>query len=150
LRDAAGGKVELPQPTRSAQRESRPAEGESPRQIVGQPAAPGLATATSRRVRGPNDLKRFRAGEVLICDAIQPTMSHIVPLAAAIVEKRGGMLIHGAIIAREIGIPCVNGVSDSILSIEDGEIVTVDGHLGIVTIGAPEFGLETDNEERPA
>jgi pyruvate,water dikinase len=88
-------------------------------------------------------LSRFSAGEVLICDAIQPTMSHIVPLAAAIVERRGGMLIHGAIIARELGIPCVNGVSDAILAIENGEIVTVDGHLGIVTIGPPEFDLET-------
>jgi pyruvate,water dikinase len=70
-------------------------------------------------------------------------MSHIVPLAAAIVERRGGMLIHGAIIARELGIPCVNGVSDAILSITDGEIVTVDGYLGIATIGPPEFDLET-------
>jgi pyruvate,water dikinase len=70
-------------------------------------------------------------------------MSHVVPLAAAIVERRGGMLIHGAIIARELGIPCVNGVSDAILSIADGEIVTVDGYLGIVTIGPPEFDRET-------
>jgi pyruvate,water dikinase len=69
-------------------------------------------------------------------------MSHIVPLAAAIAERRGGMLIHGAIIARELGIPCVNGVSDAILETDDGEIVTVDGHLGILTIGAPEFDLE--------
>jgi pyruvate,water dikinase len=69
-------------------------------------------------------------------------MSHIVPLAAAIAERRGGMLIHGAIIARELGIPCVNGVSDAVLQFDDGEIVTVDGHLGIVTVGAPEFDLE--------
>jgi pyruvate,water dikinase len=83
----------------------------------------------------------------LICDAIQPAMSHIVPLAAAIAERRGGMLIHGAIIARELGIPCVNGVSDAILETDDGEIVTVDGHLGIVTVGAPELDLEA---ERPS
>jgi pyruvate,water dikinase len=69
-------------------------------------------------------------------------MSHIVPLAAAIAERRGGMLIHGAIISRELGIPCVNGVSDAILEIGDREIVTVYGHLGIVTVGAPEFDLE--------
>ena len=91
----------------------------------------------------------FRAGEVLICDAIQPTMSHIVPLAAAIAERRGGMLIHGAIIARELGIPCVNGVSDAVLLFDDGEIVTVDGHLGIVTIGAPEFDLEAKAHATP-
>jgi pyruvate,water dikinase len=143
LRDFDGGRVVLPEPSGPTRQSSSRAKGETPRQIVGQPAAPGLATATARVVRGPDDLKGLYAGQVLICDAIQPTMSHVVPLAAAIVERRGGMLIHGAIIARELGIPCVNGVSDSILSIADGEIVTVDGYLGIVTIGPPEFDRET-------
>jgi pyruvate,water dikinase len=143
LRDRAGGRVVLPEPGDAERQESPRSEGETPRQIVGQPAAPGLATARARLVRSTDDFNHFRAGEVLICDAIQPTMSHIVPLAAAIVERRGGMLIHGAIIARELGIPCVNGVSDAILSIADDEIVTVDGYLGIVTIGPPEFDLET-------
>ena len=118
------------------------APGESPRQLVGQPAAPGLATGQVRRVRDSQDLGRFRAGEVLVCDAIQPTMTHLVPLASAIVERRGGMLIHGAIIARELGIPCVNGVAHAAEVLQDGEIVSVDGYLGIVTVGAPEFDLE--------
>ena len=116
--------------------------GESPRQLIGQPASPGLATGQVRRVRDAEDLGRFRAGEVLVCDAIQPTMTHLVPLACAIVERRGGMLIHGAIIARELGIPCVNGIANAVDLLEDGEIVTVDGYLGIVTVGAPEFDLE--------
>jgi phosphohistidine swiveling domain-containing protein len=118
------------------------AVGESPRQLVGQPAAPGLAIGQVRRVRDTADLGRFRAGEVLVCDAIQPTMTHLVPLACAIVERRGGMLIHGAIIARELGIPCVNGIANAVELLEDGQIVTVDGYLGIVTVGAPEFDLE--------
>jgi pyruvate,water dikinase len=84
----------------------------------------------------------FKAGEVLVCDAIQPMMTHLVPLAGAVVERRGGMLIHGAIIARELGIPCVNGVAGIVEMLRDGDIVTVDGHLGIVTVGAPEFDLE--------
>jgi phosphohistidine swiveling domain-containing protein len=118
------------------------AEGESPRQFVGQPAAPGLATGRVRKVRSAKDLGRFRAGEVLVCDAIQPTMTHLVPLACAIVERRGGMLIHGAIIARELGVPCVNGIPHVVELLEEGEIVTVDGYLGIVTVGPPEFDLE--------
>ena len=116
--------------------------GESPRQLVGQPAAAGLATGKVRRVRDAEDLGRFRADEVLVCDAIQPTMTHLVPLACAIVERRGGMLIHGAIIARELGIPCVNGITNAVELLENGEIVTVDGYLGIVTVGAPELDLE--------
>jgi pyruvate,water dikinase len=83
---------------------------------------------------------------VLVCDAIQPTMTHLVPLASAVVERRGGMLIHGAIIARELGIPCVNGIAHALERLPDGEIVTVDGHLGIVTIGPPEFDLELGSD----
>ena len=110
--------------------------------MIGQPAAPGCVTGLVRIVRDADDIGEFQSGEVVVCDAIQPTMTHLVPLSCAIVERRGGMLIHGAIIARELGIPCVNGISNAVELLDDGEIVTVDGYLGIVTVGAPEFDLE--------
>ncbi len=122
------------------------APGEKPRQLIGQPASAGLATGRVRRISGRADLVQFRKGEVLVCDAIQPTMTHLVPLAAAIVERRGGMLIHGAIIARELGIPCVNGVRNAAALLDNGDVVTVDGHLGIVTVGTAEFDLELHNK----
>ena len=71
----------------------------------------------------------------MVCDAIEPNMTLVVPMAAAIVERRGGMLIHGAIIAREYGIPCVTGVPDATRAVCDGDLLTVDGFLGIVTVG---------------
>jgi pyruvate,water dikinase len=116
--------------------------GETPRQMIGQPAAPGLVTGRARVVRGVSDIGSFSGGEILVCDAIQPTMTHLVPIAAGIVERRGGMLIHGAIIARELGVPCVNGVTDATGLIRNGDLLTVDGHLGIVTVGPPEFDME--------
>ena len=116
--------------------------GHSPRQLIGQPASPGLATGLVRCIRRRDDLGKFRRGEILVCDAIQPTMTHLVPLSGGIVERRGGMLIHGAIIAREMGIPCVNGVRDAADVLKNGDLVTVDGHLGIVTIGTADFDLE--------
>ena len=45
------------------------------------------------------------------------------------------MLIHGAIIAREYGLPCITGVPDATTLIRTGDDLTVDGYLGIVTIG---------------
>lgn len=131
--------------TLAAETRSDPAaeeRAERPRQLVGQPGSPGLATGPARLVRGPDDTARFRRGDVLLCDAIQPNMTHLVPLACGVVERRGGMLIHGAVIARELGIPCVNGVSAALADVPDGETVTVDGDLGIATVGAPDFRLE--------
>ena len=147
LRDPAGSPVTLQPVTKPpAAGLSRAASGETPRQLIGQPASPGSATGTVRCIHGRGDLGAFRQGEVLVCDAIQPTMTHLVPLASAIVERRGGMLIHGAIIARELGIPCVNGVRDAAEVLNNGDLVTVDGHLGIVTVGAAEFDLELGGE----
>ena len=76
----------------------------------------------------------FKHGEILICDAVDPNMTFVVPLAAGVVERRGGMLIHGAIIAREYGLPCVTGVPEALQFIRSGDQVTVDGYLGIVII----------------
>ena len=66
-------------------------------------------------------------------------MTFVVPLAAAVVERRGGMLIHGAIIAREYGLPCVTGIPDATSLVQSGDLPTVDGYLGIVTVGSGEL-----------
>jgi pyruvate,water dikinase len=105
------------------------------RQILGQPAGPGMAVGKARVVLDASDLFSFQSGEILVCDAVDPAMTFVVPLASGIVERRGGMLIHGAIIAREYGIPCVTGVPDAVNQIRTGDFITVDGHLGIVVIG---------------
>jgi len=104
------------------------------RQIMGQPAGPGVARGTARVVRELNDLRAMESGEILVCDAVDPNMTAMVVLAAGIVERRGGMLIHGAIIAREYGLPCVTGVPGVLEAVRTGAVITVDGYLGIVTL----------------
>ncbi len=104
------------------------------RQLVGQPAGPGVARGPARVIHTPADLASFQAGEILVCDAVDPNMTFFAPLSAGVVERRGGMLIHGAIIAREYGLPCVTGVPDATALIRTGDELTVDGFLGIVTV----------------
>jgi phosphoenolpyruvate synthase/pyruvate phosphate dikinase len=120
-----------------------PVEGDfylKARQLVGQPAGAGIAFGKARVVLVASDLFNFKSGEILVCDAVDPNMTFVVPLAAGIVERRGGMLIHGAIIAREYGIPCVTGVADATKLIRTGDRITVDGFLGIVIIGESGLG----------
>jgi phosphohistidine swiveling domain-containing protein len=114
------------------------------RQITGQPAGPGLARGQARVIHRHTDIAQFKQGEIIVCDGVDPNMTFVMPLAAAIVERRGGMLIHGAIIAREYGLPCVTGVVDATRRIRTGQQITVDGYLGIVTLlNEPE---ETDSK----
>jgi len=106
------------------------------RQLIGQPAGQGVAIGRARVVKRPEDLLDFKRGEILVCDAVDPNMTFVVPLAAGVVERRGGMLIHGAIIAREYGLPCVTGVPEVSAVLCTGDRITVDGYLGIVTVGS--------------
>ena len=106
----------------------------NPRQLVGQPAGPGLSRGKARVIRHHLDLQDFKNAEILVCDSVDPNMTFVIPLAAGVIERRGGMLIHGAIIAREYGLPCVTGIPDATLLIHTGDDITVDGFLGIVTI----------------
>jgi phosphohistidine swiveling domain-containing protein len=105
------------------------------RQLTGQPSGPGIAKGKARVIQHHNELNEFKSGEILVCDAVDPNMTFVVPLAAAVIERRGGMLIHGAIIAREYGLPCITGVPGATSLIKTNDDITVDGYLGIVTIG---------------
>ncbi|WP_320047933.1 PEP/pyruvate-binding domain-containing protein [uncultured Ilyobacter sp.] len=104
------------------------------RKFTGQPAGPGIGIGKSRVIQNQEDIFQFKKGEVLVCDAIDPNMTFIVQFASAIVERRGGMLIHGAIIAREYGIPCVTGIDNATEVIKTGLTLVVDGYTGTVTI----------------
>jgi pyruvate,water dikinase len=131
-----GYKPSIPDPKEvPAEKEKRHVK---PRQLLGQPAGPGIGRGRALVIDSARDLALFQKGEVLVCDAVDPNMTFIVPLAAGVIERRGGMLIHGAIIAREYGIACVTGVPDAATLIHTGDEVTVDGYLGIVTIGRTE------------
>jgi len=127
------------EPPKSGHGAAVPGDKFQARQLLGQPAGPGIAKGKARVIRKHSDLADFKYGEVLVCDAVDPNITFVVPLAAAVVERRGGMLIHGAIIAREYGLPCITGIPDATTLIETGDELTVDGYLGIATLG--ETGL---------
>ncbi len=105
----------------------------SARQLRGQPAGKGLAQGRAVVVNCYDDMLKVEQNDILVCDAIDPTMTFLIPLVRGIVEQRGGMLIHGAIIAREYGIACVTGIPLASQFIQTGDRITVDGYLGIVT-----------------
>ncbi len=120
-----------PAPRDTATRQTGPS-GAGP--IPGQPAGPGLARGPARVVDTPEDLFAFQSGEILVCRAVDPNMTFVAPLAAGVVEERGGMLIHGAIIAREYGLPCVTGATGILQRVKTGDTITVDGFRGQVLI----------------
>ena len=102
------------------------------RQLRGQPASKGIGRGKARVIKKASDLFSVEKGEILVCDSIDPNMTFVIPLVTGIVERRGGMLVHGAIIAREYGLPCVTGIPQATEFIKTGDDITVDGYFGLV------------------
>ncbi|NTU55102.1 MAG: hypothetical protein HGA79_02520 [Anaerolineales bacterium] len=114
------------------------AESESNRTgniIKGVPTSAGKVTAPARVLRGPEDFDKMRPGDVLVAGTTTPAWTPLFAMASAVVTDIGGPLSHGSIVAREYGIPAVMGTGVATKRIQDGQIITVDGGAGTVTIG---------------
>jgi pyruvate,water dikinase len=97
-------------------------------------ACGGSTTARAAILLDVTESHKLSAGDVLVTKQTDPGWGPIFPLISGLVIERGGMLSHGAIIAREFGIPSVVGVKDATRRIVHGSPVTVDGDRGLVRI----------------
>lgn len=111
----------------------RPIRESADGDIVGDPIAPGIVRGRAKVLYSPYE-KKLEPGEILVTKATEPAWTPIFVNAAGVVLEVGGPLQHGAIIAREYGIPCVSGVYDAQNIIKDGDLLEVDGSNGIVKI----------------
>jgi len=103
-------------------------------EISGIPVSKGKIIGVARLIKDENDFDNFRRGEILICDMTTPDFISIMKMAGGIVTKLGGMLSHAAIISRELDIPCISGIGDSINKIEDGTEIELDSTNGKILI----------------
>jgi pyruvate,water dikinase len=79
----------------------------------------------------------LQPGEVLVAHAVEPGTTPLLRTAAAVVLEMGSMLSHGAIVAREYGVPAVVNVEGATRRLADGAEVTVDGGRGVVWVHEP-------------
>jgi pyruvate,water dikinase len=101
---------------------------------VGQPASAGRATGPVCIVRGRQDFDTFTAGGVLVAKATAPAWTPLFARAAAVVTDSGTLAAHASLVAREYGIPAVVGTGDATLRLKPGQLITVDGSTGTVTL----------------
>jgi pyruvate,water dikinase len=103
--------------------------------VHGLGASPGTAVGAVRVLMSPSEESAMQAGEVLVTRMTSPDWVPIMRRAAAIVTDAGGMTSHAAIVARELGLPCIVGAHDATRALVTGTVVTVDGGAGTVSIG---------------
>ncbi|MEV0764756.1 PEP-utilizing enzyme [Nocardia sp. NPDC050435] len=101
--------------------------------VSGTPASPGTATGRARVYRGGPAEVELTAGDILVTVITDPlSFADMIEHAAALVTDRGGLASHPAILARELGIPCVVGTQIGTEVIRDGMRIVVDGATGAV------------------
>ena len=111
------------------------ADGKRPL-VHGLGASPGVAAGKVRVLQSPDEEASMEQAEVLVTKMTSPDWVPIMRRAAAIVTDSGGMTSHAAIVARELGTPCVVGAREATRVLVTGTLVTVDGGAGTVVAGA--------------
>ena len=103
--------------------------------LQGLPAVPGAASGVVRVLNDVKDGARLQDGEVLVAQMTNPDWLPTMRRASALVTDTGGMTCHAAIVARELGVPCIVGARTATRDLKDGTVVTVDGTHGRVLAG---------------
>jgi rifampicin phosphotransferase len=98
----------------------------------GVPGSPGIASGRACVISGPEEFHLLQKGDILIAPITNPVWTPLFSIASGIVTEVGGILSHGAIVAREYGIPAVMSIKDATRRIQHGEHIQVDGDRGFI------------------
>ncbi len=101
--------------------------------LAGTPASAGVATGTARVILDPVGA-HLEPGEILVAPSTDPGWTPLFLTAGGLVMEMGGANSHGAVVAREYGIPAVVGVANATSIIVTGDEIVVDGTAGSVSI----------------
>jgi phosphohistidine swiveling domain-containing protein len=100
--------------------------------LHGRGASADIARGVVKIVTSPDD--EFPAGAILVARVTTPDSVNLMKKSAGIITDQGGILSHAAIIARELGKPCVVDTGDATTKLHDGQVVEIDGEKGVVKI----------------
>ena len=101
--------------------------------LAGSPASAGMVEGCARVVR-KLEAAKLQKGEILVAPYTDPAWTPLFAIAAGVVTEVGGLMTHGAVVAREYGIPAVVGVDEATVAISDGHRIRVNGTEGYVEI----------------
>jgi len=102
--------------------------------LSGMPISAGSVSGPVRIIRTVSDWGKVMPGEILVVPVIDPGMAPLFGIAGGLIAEMGGTLSHGAIIAREYGLPTIANVEGAMARLSDGLRVRVDAEAGAICI----------------
>ncbi|KAL1480728.1 hypothetical protein MTO96_050786, partial [Rhipicephalus appendiculatus] len=101
-------------------------------EIKGSPMSQGTVEGRVRVAHTFDDAHLIQKGVILVTTATDTGWTPYFPLLAGVVTELGGPLSHGAVVAREYGLPCVVGVEGITSMLNSGDYIQLDGNTGII------------------
>jgi pyruvate,water dikinase len=105
--------------------------------LMGLGCCPGRVRAKVQVIHNPKEVEDLN-GDILVTSSTDPGWVTLFPTASAILVERGSLLSHSAIVSRELGKPCIVGITDLLKRLKTGDWVEMDGSTGVVKIIASE------------
>ncbi len=131
---AAGAAFAYPQVLVDADLLRTEAESADPDVLVGTPCCPGVVEGEVRVVRTMDDARGLR-GEILVTERTDPGWVPLYPSCSGLLIERGSLLSHSAVVARELGVPTIVGISGGLMrKLGPGRRVRMDAGKGEVRI----------------
>ena len=101
--------------------------------LSGSPVSPGSVEGRVRVVFNPAQAG-LQPGEILVCPGTDPSWTPLFLSAAGLIMEVGGMMTHGAVVAREYGIPAIVGVGEATNRLHTGQLIRMDGSSGLIEL----------------
>ena len=102
-------------------------------ELVGTPVSSGVVSGKVK-VLNRVDEKAILPGDIMVTKATDPGWTTLFINAGGVLLESGGMLQHGASVAREMGKPCIVGIEDVTKNLKDDQVVLMDGGTGVIKI----------------
>jgi pyruvate,water dikinase len=105
--------------------------------LSGLGVSPGLVEGRAVVILDPSDASELTDGDILVCHTTDPSWAALFFVAGGVVIDVGAAMSHGAIVARELGLPCVINAGNATKRLRTGDVVRIDGSAGLVQVLSP-------------
>ncbi|MDF1541241.1 MAG: PEP-utilizing enzyme, partial [Candidatus Thorarchaeota archaeon] len=102
--------------------------------IKGLAASQGRVTGSVRVLQRIEDIPQVQEGDILVVPRTDPGWTPVFAHIGGLITETGGVLSHGAVVSREYGIPAVTNIRQAGQKLKTGQVVTLDGNNGTVSI----------------
>ncbi|KAG4076423.1 hypothetical protein HA402_005866 [Bradysia odoriphaga] len=100
--------------------------------VTGTPVCDGVITARACVLKDFSEVHKIRAGDILVTHSTDIGWSPYFPVLGGVVTELGGLISHGAVVAREYGLPCVVGAAGATTILKFGDMVTLNAGKGFI------------------